>query len=387
MKKFLLIVLGIIIGFGLINQALSFHLPLAFHSQPKIVSPLAEKKNEIIGFLPYWLVNFTSNKNYSNYISTLTYFGLTINKEGQIIKLISDYEEEPGWHTLTSGKLDKIFLQAKKQGIKLSLLIFSAEQSIIDELITNPQINAQHLIDDVAPLMRQYGFNDLNLDIETIKEASSAAQTNFTIFVKEIKKQLKQQKLGTLTIDIIPTALIKPYLTDPKKLSDIVDYMVFMTYDYHHPNSYVTGPVAPLQGAGIESELDTEVAIKLALNTINSQKIIMGLPVYGYKWESLDDKPHSAVLPGSGITFSNRKAEEFLTSCNTCKKNIDYLAQEAYIIYQDETVKTYHQLFYPDQNSMTKKIQLAKQLKIKGVALWALGYEGKTILEPLKNYR
>jgi hypothetical protein len=52
-KKILLIVLGIISGFGLINQALSFYLRLAFHYQPKIVSPLVEKKNEIIGFLPY----------------------------------------------------------------------------------------------------------------------------------------------------------------------------------------------------------------------------------------------------------------------------------------------------------------------------------------------
>jgi spore germination protein YaaH len=36
---------------------------------------------------------------------------------------------------------------------------------------------------------------------------------------------------------------------------------------------------------------------------------------------------------------------------------------------------------------MSEKMKLAKEYGIGGVALWALGYDGKTILDPLIDYK
>ncbi len=380
LQKIIIILFGILIGlfcgylFKLYSPAIS----------KEIAKEISSK--HVIGFLPYWLTE-KAQKDYSPYITTLTYFGLTVNGDGTIMKLANEQEEEPGWHALRSGRMDSFFQEAKKQGMTLSLLLFNADQTTIEELISNPTEHAQNVMKDITPIMKKYGFSDLNLDIESVAIVSEESRTNFAKFVREIRKEMHKQKLGTLTIDVSPTALYKSYLIDPRQIAPIVDYMVFMTYDYHYQGSSVTGPIAPLAGGGTISEFDVEVSMKDALKIMPADKIIMGIPLYGYEWETIDDTPRSAVIPGTGITASNARVEKFLESCATCSAQFDEVAKESYIIYRDDETDVFHQIFYPDKKSMEEKTQFAEKNNLGGVAVWALGYEGKTILEPLENYK
>ncbi|MDO8611025.1 MAG: glycosyl hydrolase family 18 protein [bacterium] len=342
--------------------------------------------HQVIGFLPYWLTS-KGDKNYSKYITTLTYFGLNVGVDGKIVKFNAPGEEEPGWYTLRSGKVDTFLKNAKKDHINLSLLIFSGDEATISALLSNPTSHAKNLVEEVGPIMQKYGFKDLNLDIESVSVASQEARKKFTTFVKEVKKNMDKQRLGTLTIDVSPTALIKPYLISVTEISKIVDHIIFMMYDFHYTGSLVTGAVSPIGGAGINAEFDTETGVKEALRIMPSQKILLGTPLYGYEWETLGNTPHSAVMPSSGLTDSNRRAEEFITSCSSCSAQIDPEAKESYVIYKDQQTGTYHQMFYPDEQATLEKISLANKYKLGGVAVWALGYDGKTILNPLEKYK
>ena len=67
---------------------------------------LPESKNfHIIGFQPYWLMPKAA-KVYDG-IDTVTYFGLVINSDGSIKKLINPREEEPGWTNLKNTNFTK----------------------------------------------------------------------------------------------------------------------------------------------------------------------------------------------------------------------------------------------------------------------------------------
>jgi len=386
-KSFVAIVgllIGLFCGYLIINN-LSSIFPNN-NSVNKIFSPLASPKHQVIGFLPYWLISKT-DKDYSQYLTTLTYFGLTVDIDGTIMKYSKPGESEPGWYALKSGKVDSFFESSKKNNVSLSLLVFAGDEGKIAELIAEPVAHADNLIADVAPIMKQYKFNDLNLDIESVLPASDAARLNFTAFVKQVKKNLVKENLGTLTVDSSATALIKKYQIDLTEVSKIADKIVLMTYDFHYPGSFVTGPVAPIGGAGIDSEFDSETALKEASNIIPKEKIFLGAPLYGYEWETLGDNPRSAVIPGTGIVASNQRVENFLQTCASCSPQIDKLAEESYLIYKDEQTQTYHQIFYPDEMATTKKIDLVNKYQVGGLALWAIGYDGKTILNPLKNYK
>ena len=275
--------------------------------------------------------------------------------------------------------------QAQKNHLKSSLLIQNINETSISTLLKEPEKHAQNLIVDVLPIMQKYGFTDLNLDIESFVEASESAQQQYTAFIKEVKKGIDENNLGTLTVEITPVSLVAPRLINVKEIGKIADYLVLMAYDFHYTGSYLTGPVAPMGGEGKVREYDINTALIETLNVVSPRKVILGIPLYGYEWETISDKPGAPTIPGSGATASNRRITEMLKSCTNCVKGFDELAQQPYIVFPDS--EGYHQVYYEDEKSIQAKIGLAKEYQIAGVALWALGYEGNNLLDPLKTYK
>jgi spore germination protein YaaH len=384
-KKLLSIFSGLFIGV-IIGYIFVFYAAAMIKDErglPILENPLSQK--QVIGFLPYWLLSKAQN-DYRSSISTLTYFGLTIDTDGKLLKRTSEQESEPGWYALKSGKADSFLNQAKKNNQKRSLLVFNGGESAISTLMEHPIEHARNLITDVKPLMQQYGFSDLNLDIESVTTASDEARLRFTQFIKEVKQGIDKNQLGTLTVEISGDSLIRKRLIDLAAINPYVDYVVIMAYDFHYIGSLVSGAVAPLSGAGTISEYDTQTAIQTALTYVPAKKVILGIPVYGYEWETLRESPRSATIPSSGLTASTQRIESLLNSCATCSAQFDNESKENYLIFKDST-GSYHQLFYPDANSTTAKIDFAKKESLGGIALWALGYENSTILEPLATYK
>ncbi len=378
------LIIGLVLGYVLVFKTPLFgrdtgrdflHLPVLF------------AKRQVIGFLPYWLLD-KAKKDYSSEITALAYFGLTVESDGSIQKLLNPQEANPGWHALNSGSVDEFLQSAKKKNLTLSLVVFNGDNASIGELISDPVVHAQTLMQQVVPVMKQYGFTDLNLDIEdTADAASDEARIHYTQFVAEVRREMDAQHIGTLTIDASPIVLIRKYLIDAKEIAPLVDTFVLMTYDFHYQGSSITGPVAPLSGAGTNLEFDTTVALQSALNAVPRDKIILGIPLYGYEWETLAPTSDSATMPGSGLPASNSRVEDLLKNCATCSAQFDQQAQEGFVSYKDADTGTYHQIYYPNEQSTQAKIKLTKDNQLGGVALWALGYEGDTIMQPLQNYK
>lgn len=385
MKTLAIALLGIIAGFfaGLVMST----TVLQSEKLGPVVAPIPLLlQQKTIGFLPYWLLT-KAKKDYSQYINTLTYFGLTLNSDGTIQKKLNEQESDPGWFALESGKVNSFLAAARNKGVATSLLVFSGEAFKIDQLVSDPKKNAENFVRDIVPVMKKYNFKDLNIDIESVKGASEEARIKFTNFIKEVRNKLNAKITSTITLEATASDFIKKGLINPKTVEPYVDSIVIMAYDYHYAGSFVTGPVAPLSGAGINSEFDVEAAVAQAIKILPPEKIIMGVPAYGYEWETIGRVPRSAVIPGTGLTASSSRVESLLSKCATCSAQFDSKSQEAYIIYFDSKTNTFHQIFYPDARSTTAKIKLAKNLGLGGIAVWALGYEDKSVLEPLKNYK
>ena len=49
-----------------------------------------------------------------------------------------------------------------------------------------------------------------------------------------------------------------------------------------------------------------------------AQKIILGIPAYGYEWETLSDVPRSGIIPATAVTASSRRVEQLLKDCQNC---------------------------------------------------------------------
>ncbi len=324
---------------------------------PKKLPPVKPSiKPVVIGFLPYWLLA-KADKNYDRYFTDLSYFSLTIAADGSIKKFDKPGELEPGWNALNSLDIKN----AKE------LTIFSSTFS--------PSMNAATLAAELKPIMADHGFTRLNLDIEDVSPASPEAQLIFTEFVKTLKQNIP----WPLSIDVSPTDLIQERLIKIESIEPYVDKIILMTYDYHYSGSLVTGPVAPVGGYDKTAEYDVESAIKIALNTLPKEKIILGVPLYGYEWETLSPDDRAGVIPGSGQVASNSRVA-------TVSAIFDEEAQENHAVYFDDSTLTYHQIFFPTEKSVQAKIDLVKKYELGGLAFWAVGYDGPTILQPLVKY-
>lgn len=376
------IIAGIFLGYFLVIKTNILNIGNKNSSVADVFKP---PQKVVIGFLPFWLIN-KAKPDYSAYITQLSYFNVTIDADGSIQKYTAPGESDPGWHSLYTGKVDDYLASAKAKGIDLSLTVFSGDDKKIDKFLEDPAVSAQNLINDINPVLSQYGFSDLNLDIEKVADATPQERSRYTSFVQEVRNRLNPNI--TITLDAPGIAFVKDKnLSDPKSLVKIADFIVLMGYDFHNQGSFVTGPIAPESGAGIVSEFDIESAIQAALTQVPAHKLILAVPLYGYSWESLNPIPRAAVLPGSAYSISSRSVEELLASCATCSAEFDKTDGESHFIYKDAETGTYHQVFYPDKVSTQIKVDFVKSQNLGGVALWALGYEGETILQPLAGYR
>ncbi len=373
--SFIGLVSGIAVGFLVIKSEAA---------SPSHIKQAAPK--QIIGFLPYWQLEKV-NQNDVDYLTTLTYFGLNVDEDGHIVKLANEQQEDPGWYDLHSEKLGTILNTARNKNIKLSLLISMGDADVIHKLVNKPTEHAKALVKDVMPIMKKYHFTDLNLDIEDTSNASPAAQKQFTQFVHTIREQVINAKLGTLTLEISTADTVTYNLINIAEVVPYADSIVLMAYDFHSPDSIVTGPVAPLNGAGKNSEYDVTTAVERSLQIVPPNKLVLGMPLYGYEWETLNNAIRSAIIPGSGVLASNNRTESLITTCASCSAFFDSNDQEAFIQYQETATGSYHQFSVPNAQSVQAKIALANKEGLTGVALWALGYESKTMLTPLANYK
>lgn len=388
MRKELLIVIGGL-WFGVLTGFLIILFTPLFPNKPQaLIRPLYElgfTQNTVIGFLPYWTLS-QAKTDYSPYINTLSYFGLTIDVDGTIRKFSQPGESDPGWLDLQSGKVTPFLSSARQHGVHLSLLLFNANEEMISQLMTDPTTHADNLVKAVTPIMQQYHFTDLNLDIESTKIASNESRAHFIQFIKEVREKMDENHLGTLTVDVTGDSLIKQELIDSAAIAPYVDHIILMAYDFHYIGSMVSGPVAPLNGASTISEYDAQTAVEEALQVMNPNKLILGAPLYGYSWETINESTRSATIPSSGLTKTTKQITSLLQTCH-CEPELDAAAQESFIVYKDPDTGTFHQVFYPTAQSTSDKIALAKDKNLGGIALWALGFEDSTILEPLQSYK
>src|ERR1035437_6909576 len=165
-SKFLLVgILGIVAGgiIGFLIFLLFPYLPLPVNSS--ILSAVGIEKPRIIGFLPYFLTSRATN-NYNPYITTLTYFGFTIDTNGHVVKLTNPQQEDPGWYDLQTAAVQKKLTDARNNNVTLSLTVIQQNEASISALLSNPKNHANILLSDVIPVMKKYGFTDLNIRSE-----------------------------------------------------------------------------------------------------------------------------------------------------------------------------------------------------------------------------
>ena len=218
-------------------------------------------------------------------------------------------------------------------------------------------LNDANATDSAIALMRdmiiKYDLDGINMDFENILPSDKDA---YTSFVKRM--YAVTQELGVvLSVDVtkyLPAGGSWSMGYDRTELAKNSDYIALMAYDQNGTSSSKAGSVGDMPWV--------ENAIKISLDEIPAEKLILGVPFYTRLWQSQNGKviKTSAISINSGL---QRVAEA-----------------GASIVYDEKTGQNYatwtqngvkFEIWLEDNTSMLNRINLMKKYGLAGIASWS----------------
>lgn len=326
-------------------------------------------KKEVVGFLPYWNLKTADELDLSA-LSTIYYFAVDVNPDG------SFNTADPGWGNLRSPELENLISRSRKLGIRLGVTIVNLDQNSIAKNINN-EVRRKNLVDNTVQLMKDEGFQDLNIDLEYTGESDTGLTGDFSRLVADLVDRVHQEIPGSkVSLDGFADSISKPRIFDMRTLGQKVDSVVIMAYDIHRLNSQTAGPIAPLLGKG-RYEYDVTTAVGEYKSVVPAEKILLGVPFYGYEWPTQDNTKGAFVIGsylGPEISSYHRSAQT--AADHNASINFDDESGSVWFSYFATESGTWRQVWFENERSLGLKFDLVNQEKLGGVAVFALGYDG-----------
>jgi spore germination protein len=240
-------------------------------------------------------------------------------------------------------------------------------------ILTSEQLQ-NTLLDNIVQTLRTKNYYGLDIDFEYIYPENKEQYNDF------VRKAV--QRLSPLGYSVT-VALAPKISADQRGLlyeahdypvhGQLVSHVILMTYEW----GYTFGPpmaVAPLNA--VRRVLD------YAVTAIPRDKILMGIPNYGYDWTL----PYQRGTRAS--TLSNVGAVD-LAAREGAEIQYDTLSQAPFFNYYDDSAKQ-HVVWFEDARSIRAKLQLVNELRLGGISYWTIGRyfpQNWLVLNSLYNIR
>jgi spore germination protein len=278
------------------------------------------------------------------FLTYLSIFSYTVNSDGSInsipdeelIKLARSYNVAP-MMVITNIDSNDTF----NSDLARSILTNEAAQ---DKLITNILIN-----------LKAKNYYGLDVDFEFIYPEDKVKYNNFLRKVVDALHP-KGYKVSTAVAPKTSTDMtgLLYEAHDYEAHGKIVDRIIIMTYEWGYTYSEAM-PVAPLDRV--------QEVIEYAVTVIPNDKILMGIPNYGYDFRvpRLEDEPATSISNFEAIQIGRE---------NLVAIEFDDEAMSPYFNYMNKDVV--REVHFEDARSIKEKILLAIEYDLAGLSFWTL---------------
>jgi len=385
---FSLVIILAIIGSFLKNIGKQEKLLYPFSKNSDIFSfltPHKKPKYRVYGYLPYWSLDSAKYLQYDK-LTDIAYFGLYINSDGTFKEKVLDDEGyeilEPGYKNWKENKtVDEIISNAKKNGVRVALTVIAHDDEDNDTFL-NCRECWSVLMENVKKELKNKGLSDVNLNFEYAEYTDDEMALKFTEFVKYVNDELdKSFSDSFLVVSAFADSAVKPRISSSLlELGRNSDGIFIMAYDFHRPTSDQAGPVAPIDGTYANSDYDINTMLKDFLSKISPNKLIMGIPYYGYNWVVENEDRYAKRIEGNeergyseSLVYDKilRDLEEL-----DIEPLWDENAQVPFYSYTSPSTGSIRQVYYENEDSLRIKYQITKNNNLAGIGIWALGYDG-----------
>ncbi len=325
----------------------------------------------VYGFLPYWNVTKITPQPE---LTHLAYFGLTIGSDGNILTQTEE-GTEPGYQKLKTDNVLTLMNQMQDQQSKVEVVFAQFNNDDIATFLLSPAAH-QNFLRSLDSVLLAYPVAGINIDIEYSGEVTPQLRNAMSSFMRKLNTHIKQKYEGVgLSIDMYASAAKNTNIWDVPEIAQSVDYIIIMAYDFHRRSSSLAGPVAPLFGGNEHWDSDITQHLREFMKYAPRSKLVLGIPFYGYEWQTTSRNSQAHTYPKSGSTATVERVQELLAKKEKLQVEEQWneAALSPYLSYKENG--QIFVVYYENSRSISYKLDLVNQLNLAGVAIWALGYE------------
>lgn len=219
-----------------------------------------------------------------------------------------------------------------------------------------------------APGVTEPGiFDGIDVDWEYPERPEAE---NFQALLEEFRRQMRAVRPGLLLTVAVPD---QPYVltgTDFGAIARLVDQVGVMNYDYAGPWEHTTGFLAPLF-PGPNSIHKESIAGSLAAYEkagVPREKLLMGLPFYGYRWRGVNPENNGLFQRGHGVRED--KPYRYIRNLPDSYDSFRDPLSQAPWLFDGTNFWTFE-----DPVSISYKASYAAEQHLAGVMIWELGQD------------
>lgn len=279
------------------------------------------------------------------YLTYLSIFSYEVRPDGSL-KPIND---------------DQLIQMALDAGVAPMMVITNIDEDggfssdLARTILTDDNVR-QQLLDNVETILNEKNYFGLDIDFEYIYPADG---DDYDSFLQQAAARMEQQG------HILTTAVAPKIRADQPGLlyeahhysvhGELADHVIIMTYEWGYSFSEPMA-VSPIN--------EMRRVLDYAVTAIPPEKILMGLPNYGYDWTL-------PIVEGvAAKTISNTAAVQLALKENVAIE-FDELSQTPFFNYYDDS-GSLHEVWFDDARSMRSKLRLPSIYDLGGVSYWTI---------------
>lgn len=304
---------------------------------------------DAVGFHPITVNGYFSNVNERTLTESLPY-----------LSLLSAFSYRAG----ASGGLTQNFrvdlTKSRDFGVRNLMTVTNLREeggfsSEIAHTLLTDEAAQDNLVNQVFQALEQEDFDGVNLDFEYIFPADRA---NYNRLVARMADALHRR-------DYLFVTALAPKISDEQQgllyeahdyafHGQAADFTVLMTYEW----GYTYSPPMPVAPVNLVKRV-----LDYAVTEIPSEKILMGIPNYGYDWTL----PFREGTRAQAI--SNVRA---VTLAGECGAQIEFDRKAKTPHYRCMRDGAGHEVWFEDARSLQAKLELVDEYRLGGVSFWNL---------------
>jgi spore germination protein len=280
------------------------------------------------------------------HLTFLAIFSYAVNRDGTLTPVT----DQPSINAAYGDRVVPLMVLTNFEGGTFS-------QELATTVLTNSNLQDK-ILNEAIRIMDEKGYRGLDFDFEYLGREN---RERYNSFLRKARTRLKEKGY------FISSALA-PKLSDEQKgilyeghdyaaHGIIVDFIFFMTYEW----GWSGGP--PMAVSPIDQ---VRKVMEYALSVVPRNKIMMGIPLYGYDW-TLPYVPGGrwakSISPQAAIQLAVRYKQDI---------QYDPVSQAPFFHYTDENGAR-HVVWFEDARSIQAKFNLVKELGLRGFFYWVLG--------------